>query len=121
MNMIEQRARLRREKDILDRLENVRRLIQMETTLETAEGCEYYSVYKNYVLETKEAFGKHLLDDLRDNIQFQLLSIAALCYGDNPDIGEPVPMLCWKHKQGEETHPADRFRDMWEDCLEWNA
>ena len=38
-------SRLRREQDILSRLENVKRLIEMETTLMTAEGAKKYAHY----------------------------------------------------------------------------
>lgn len=38
-------SRLRREQDILERLENVKRLIQMETTIITSMGAEQYANY----------------------------------------------------------------------------
>lgn len=37
MTKIEQESRLRREKDILDRIDNVKRLIEMEGTLLTVD------------------------------------------------------------------------------------
>lgn len=114
-------ARLRREQDILERVDNVRRLIQMEFTLEISEGCGLYSDYKPYVRHDNTAFGDRLIDDLRDEIQRQLLSITALCYGDNPDIGEPMPMLEWKINSASKKNPKDIFRDVWDECLEWNA
>ena len=114
------KAELRREQDILDRLDNVKRLIQMEYTLLTANGCELYRGYKNYVRKDDTAFGNHLINDLRNKIQLQLLSITALCYGDNPDIGEPMSMLSWNYDNSEQGHPEDRFREMWDSCLEWN-
>lgn len=113
-------ARLRQEQDILNRLENVRRLIQMETTLLTAEGarqwCHYYAVDRD---GKRFSAVNDLLHDLRDEIQVQLLSITALCYGDNPDVGEPTPMLEWKHNEG--FCSEDRFREVWDECLMWNA
>ena len=116
-------ARLRREQDILDRLENVKRLIQMEKTLLTCKGVDRYIGYKDYVRKDNTVFGNELLSDLRDVIQRQLLSIVALCYGANPDVGEPMPMLEWnvnaKFENGE--HPADRFWDVFDECLYWNA
>lgn len=91
MSAIEKKSRLRREQDILDRIENVKRLIQMETTLLTAEGAGNWSGYcmvdrKGQLIGSKAV--DNLLHDLRDTIQLQLLSITALCYGDNPDVGE---------------------------------
>ena len=120
MSKIEKDARLRREQDILDRLDNAKRLIQMETTLMTADRCGRYRSYKPYTLKENQAFGNNLLDSLREQIQMDLLSIVALCYGDNPDIGEPVPMLKWRQPVSGE-HPEDKFRAMWDECLEWNA
>lgn len=112
---------LRRKQDILDRIENVKRLIQMETTIMTANGAKKYA---NYCMVDRD--GKRLgsstdelLDDLRDEIQLQLLSITALCYGDNPDVGEPYPMLEWV--RGLNEHAEDKFRDAWKECLIWNA
>lgn len=112
---LEVNERLRREQNILDRLENVRRLIQMETTLLTATGAEYYPRFQMTDREGKAIGNKTLLEEVRDDIQLQLLSITALCYGDNPDVGEPDAMIEWK--EGSE----DRFRDTWEECLSWNA
>ena len=89
MNKIEINARLRQEQDILDRIENVKRLIQMETTLLTTEGTQMYSGYCQ-VDRNGQRLGSsvnNLLNDLREKIQLQLLSITALCYGDNPDLG----------------------------------
>ena len=123
MGAIEKKSRLRREQDILDRIENVKRLIQMETTLFTADGAETWKRY--YYVDSKgQRIGSlthDLLRDLRDTIQLQLLSIVALCYGDNPDVGEPVPMLEWNTSLEGEGHPADVFRDAWDKCLIWNA
>ena len=120
MSRIEVISRLRKEQDILERLKNVERLIQMETTLMTVEGAERYRRYKDYVRSEGRVFGQDLLTQLREEIQMQLLSITALCYGDNPDIGEPCPMLEWKSVENG-VHPADRFHEVWDDCLEWNG
>lgn len=121
MSKIEVNARLRREKDILERIENVKRLIQMETTLLTAEEARMYCTYCRTDRDGKRLGrpGDDLLHNLRDDIQLQLLSITALCYGWSPDIGEPAPMLEWK--SNEEFCSADRFRDVWEECMTWNA
>lgn len=113
----EMKSRLRREQDILDRLENVKRLIQMECTL-TTTGVPF-SRYKNHDKNGK-VFGDDVLHDLRGEIQLQLLSIAALCYGDNPDIGDPMPMLEWSVNGNYDGHPEDRFREVWDECLTWN-
>ena len=115
-------SRLRRERDILDRLDNVRRLIEMETTLLTVEGARMWCGYAMVDRHGNKCGGlsDDLLHDLRDTIQMQLLSITALCYGDNPDVGEPFPMLEWKTTEGN-GHPADEFHDMWDKCLTWNA
>lgn len=120
MSELEKKARLRREQDILDRIDNVKRLIQMETTLLTVEGTSSYIHYK-YSTSKDEALGSWLLNDIREQIQLQLLSIVALCNGDNPDIGEPAPMLEWNMDRGFEEHPEERFRDVWKECLMWNA
>lgn len=116
-------SRLRREQDILDRIENVKRLIQMEKTLLTCKGVERYISYKAYSRNDDKVFGDELLNDLRDEIQLQLLSIVALCYGANPDIGEPTPMLEWNTSAKFENneHPVDRFHDVFDECLIWNA
>lgn len=121
MVLNDEQSRLRREKDILDRLENVKRLIQMETTLMTAEGAKqwqgYYRVDRN-----GNRIGSavdDLLHDVRDEIQMQLLSLTALCYGDNPDVGEPTPMLEWK--TDNDFCSEDKFREAWDECLMWNA
>jgi hypothetical protein len=123
MGAIEKKSRLRREQDILDRIENVKRLIQMETTLLTADGAETWKRYCPVDSKGQRlgSFIDDLLHDLRDTIQLQLLSITALCYGDNPDVGEPVPMLEWNTSLEGEEHPADVFRDAWDKCLIWNA
>lgn len=120
MSELEKKARLRQEQDILDRIENVKRLIQMETTLLTAEGASSYMHYK-YSTSKGEAIGRRLLDDVREQIEFQLLSIVALCNGDSSDIGEPAPMLEWNTNKEFEEHPEERFRDVWKECLMWNA
>lgn len=110
------KSRIRREQDILERLENVKRLIQMETTIETTIGGNFGGYFK-VDREGKKYPGQNdLLHELRDEIQLQLLSVVALQYGDNPDIGEPAPMLEWKDNGGTE----DDFREMWEKCLTWN-
>lgn len=111
---------LRKEQDILDRLNDVKRLIEMETTLMTVKGA---GTWIRFVLTSND--GKWQSDDLlhqvRDEIQMQLLSIVALCYGDNPDIGEPTPILEWNTSYGGEDHPEDRFREVWDECLRWNS
>ena len=121
MNAINRSSRLRREQDILDRLENVKRLIEMETTLVTAEGTSGWSHYCMTGRDGKRIgdISNDLIYDLREKIQLQLLSITALCYGDNPDVGEPMPMLEWKDSSECNTH--DKFRDVWDECLCWNA
>lgn len=112
------KARIQRETDILDRIDAVKRLIQMETTLLSEMSPRYWAHYR-MVDKDGNPRGTDLLTELRDTIQLQLLSIVALCYGDNPDIGEPVPMLAWK--QTESSCPEDDFREMMRKCLEWNA
>lgn len=117
-----EKAILRREQDILDRLENVKRLIEMETTVVTAIGARQYIGYC-MVNRNGQRIGSSvddLLHDLQEEIQLQLLSIAALCYGDNPDLGEPYPMLEWRVSETDE-HSEDKFRDMWHECLQWNT
>ena len=104
----------RREQDILDRLENVKRLIEMRTTIRTVTGAEWYGAYHHTDRDGKE-FGQCLRDDLNEQIQLQLLSVVALCRGDNPDVGEPESMLEWTDF-GE-----DEFYETWEKCLRWNA
>ena len=122
MSKLEQDNRLRREQDILGRIENVKRLIQMETTLLSNENNHYWSAY---TLNTRdgETISNKLLNEVRDEIQMQLLSILAMCYGMNPDVGEPVPMLEWNTnvKDDENRHPADKFYDTFRECLIWNA
>lgn len=110
-------SRLRREQDILDRLENVKRLIQMETTIMTANGAKKYVGYCMVNRDGLKIGTDDLLRNLRDEIQLQLLSITALCHGDNPDIGEPYPMLEWV--SGLDENAEDKFRDVWEKCLKW--
>lgn len=119
MSELEKKARLRQEQDILDRIENVKRLIQMETTLLTSEGAKEYALYKSN--SDGRALGNGLLFEIREQIQLQLLSIVALCNGANPDIGEPAPMLEWNLDGEWSEHPEDRFHDMWHECLRWNA
>lgn len=106
---------LRREKDILDRLDNVRRLIEMETTLICGCGFRGWSRYRETDKNGEWISQRTLLEELRDEIQLQLLSITALCYGDNPDVGEPIPMLEFENGK------MDKFRETWEECLRWNA
>ncbi len=119
--MNEVNARRRRETDILERIENVRRLIEMETTLLTSEGSEKWCRYCMTDRDGKRIGSSidDLLHSVRGEIQLQLLSIVALCYGDNPDVGEPVPMLEWK--QNTDFCSEDRFREAWDECLLWNA
>lgn len=114
-------AERRREQDIIERLDNVKRLIEMEHTVLTANGAMGFCRYCNVDREGKRIGSSvdDLLHDLRGEIQLQLLSITALCYGDNPDIGEPVPMLEWN--RDNDYVSEDRFRDVWEQCLIWNA
>ena len=112
-------SRLRQEQDILERLENVKRLIQMETTIMTANGAEQYA---NYCMVDRNGqkiggYSDNLLHNLRDEIQLQLLSITALCHGDNPDVGEPYPRLEWTNMLDENSE--DKFRDVWDECLGW--
>lgn len=118
MNKLEIQSELRREQDILDRLENVRRLIQMEYTLMTSDGANRFKRFCQTDRDGKR-FGDDLLNELRDTIQLQLLSIVALCYGDNPDIGEPAPMLEWATDIG--CNAEDKFREVWGGCLRWNS
>lgn len=110
----------RREQNILERLESVKRLIQMETTLMTS--AQWYSDYRKTDRAGKVIgdISNTLLNDLRDDIQLQLLSVTALCYGDNPDLGEPFPMLEWTSEvDGKNSY--DTFHDVWDKCLIWNA
>lgn len=120
MNELEMKARLRQEQDILDRIENVKRLIQMETTLLTAEGARHFVSYSMTDRDGKRC-ELGLLIELRDEIEMQLLSIVALFYGKNPDIGEPAPMLEWNTNIDDERHPSYKFWDVFEECLVWNA
>lgn len=122
MSKVEEKAILRREQDILDRIENVKRLIQMETTILTAHNAKEYAAYCMVDCNGKRIgyICDNLLGNLRAEIQLELLSIVALCYGDNPDIGEPMAMLEWQKNGEYEDHPEDRFRDVWEECLGWN-
>ena len=113
MSTLEAKERLRREQNILDRLEGVKRLVQMETTLMTTEGAMRFR-------GCRDANGSPLLNEVRDEIQVQLLSLVALCYGDNPDIGEPGAMLEWGGEVDGE-HPEDYFRRTFDACLHWNA
>ena len=94
----------------------------MKTTLMTAEDASNYGSYKWYSRSDGKAFGAELIYDLSEVIQLQLLSIVALCNGDNPDLGEPCPMLEWQSMSNKQKkHPADRFYDVWKECLRWNA
>lgn len=113
-------SRLRRETDILERIENVKRLIEMETTLITGIGTRTWIGYK--AVDSKgQSYAQHnLLDDLRDEIRLQLLSITALCDGDNPDLGEPYPMLEWASEVDGE-NASDKLWEIWQKCLHWNA
>ena len=112
-------ATLRREREILDRLENVRRLIEMEATITTATGAKRFC---NYMMTDRAGnkLSKILLTELRDEIQLQLLSITALCFGDNPSIGEAGAMLEWAGTVDGE-NASDLFHNTWEKCLQWNA
>ena len=120
--MPEENDRLRKEAEILERLENAKRLIQMETTLLTAHGARMWCRYQMTDRDGKRVGLSidDLLHDVRGEIQLQLLSIVALCYGDNPDVGEPFPMLEW-NQRAEGFCPEDRFREVWDECLSWNA
>lgn len=113
MSTLEAKERLRREQNILDRLEGVKRLIQMETTLMTTEGATQFRKYR--LVDN----GSSLFNDVGDEIQVQLLSLVALCYGDNPDIGEPGAMLEWGGEVDGE-HPEDYFWRTFKACLHWN-
>ena len=120
--MSDKESRLRREADILERMDNIRRLIQMETTLMISNQHRW----RRYCMV--DGNGKKiglvnddLLHDVRSEIQLQLLSIVALCYGDNPDVGEPMPMLEWNMSTEQDEHPEDKFRRVWEECLIWTA
>lgn len=121
MSELVMRERKRREQNILDRLDNVRRLIEMETTILTVDGAKEYCRY--HMVDRKGNMIGDSVDDmlhnLRGKIQLQLLSITALCYGNNPDCGEPDTMLEWKSSEGYSVE--DKFRDTWEECLTWNA
>ena len=121
MNKMEIKETLRREQNILDRIDNVRRLIEMETTLLTVEGAEKFKRYHMTDREGKRCGSdiNDLLHELRDTIQLQLLSITAMCYGSNPDVGEPDAMLEWTVSRNVCTE--DVFRDTWDKCLNWNA
>ena len=115
-------SRLRREKDILERIDNVKRLIEMETTLTTGISTRQWIGYKAVDSKGQSYTHTNLLDDVREEIRLQLLSIAALCYGDNPDIGEPYPMLEWASSvEGSSDHPSDILWEVWQNCLRWNA
>lgn len=119
---MEKLSMLRREEDILERIENVKRIIQMENTILTAKGLYDCSRYYQVTRDGKKLGDESLLDKVRDEIQLQLLSIVALCYGDNPDIGEPMPMLEWNYSNSSQNENVkDMFRDMFEKCLQWNA
>jgi hypothetical protein len=85
----------------------------METTLMTTEGAKRFR-------GCRDANGRPLLNEVRDEIQVQLLSLVALCYGDNPDIGEPGAMLDWGGDVDGE-HPEDYFRRAFDTCLHWNV
>lgn len=122
MSKAENKARLRREQEILDRIENVKRLVQMETTILTTHNAKGYATYRRADRDGKRIgyICDDLLHDLRDEIQLELLSIVALCYGDSPDIGEPMAMLEWQLNGDYKDHPEDRFREVWKECLGWN-
>lgn len=119
--MSDENDRLRKEADILDRIENVKRLIQMETTMLTAHGARTWCHFCRVDRDGKRLGSSidDLLHEVRGEIQLQLLSIVALCYGDNPDVGEPWPMLEWK--ANEDFCSEDRFREVWDECLNWNG
>jgi hypothetical protein len=120
MSKEEIKARLREEQEILDRIDNVRRLIQMETTLMTGTGAQRFCGF-HMSRRDGQLVSSDLLNELREEIQMQLLSITALCYGDIPDIGEPMAMLEWNTSGTFSEHPEDKFHDVWEECLIWNA
>ena len=118
MATIENKDRLRREQGILDRLEDVKRLIQMETTIMTNKDAYAWRRYR--MRGTDDLGSSHeLLHELRDSIQLQLLSILALCRGDNPDVGEPAPMLAWNYPTDSCPCPAQKFYDVMGECLTW--
>ena len=104
---------------IIDRLDDVKRLIQMENTLLTASGIYHYRRFR-LTSQDGQQIGDDLIHSLRDEIQLQLLSIVALCYGDNPDLGEPSPMLEWVDTVDSQ-NAQDVFREVWKKCLIWNA
>lgn len=115
-------SRLRREQDILERIENVKRLIEMENTLLTGIGTRQWIGYKAVDSKGQSYSHHNLLDDLREEIRLQLLSITALCDGDNPDIGEPYPMLEWADSPNDSNdHPSDILWETWQNCLRWNG
>lgn len=120
MSAIENKDRIRREQDILDRLDEVKRLVMMENTLLTTKNAKPWC---HFIRTDKDGhqIGGDLLSELRDEIQLQLLSIVALCYGDGPDCGEPCPILEWNPNIKGEENAEDRFRRVWEECLEWNV
>ena len=121
MSDLEVKERLRQEQNIMDRIEGVKRLIQMETTLLTTQGARRFIGYSLTDREGKRIGSRNLLNEVREEIQLQLLSIVALCYGAHPDCGEPNAMLDWASDNVEGEHPADAFRDAFEKCLKWNA
>ena len=115
-------SRERRLQDILERIENIKRLIIMEHTLMTGIGVGHWRGYK--AVDSKGQAFKHqnLLDEVREEIRLQLLSVTALCDGDNPDLGEPYPMLAWANSPKDSNeHPADILWNVWQECLTWNA
>lgn len=105
---------LRKEAEILSRIDNVKRLIQMETTLAAAYGTWNWSRYCLVDREGSRIGNADLMQEIRDEIQVQLLSITAMCHGDYPDICDSFPML--EFKRGCE----DKFRETWDECLAWN-
>lgn len=114
---------LRKEQDILDRLENVKRLIQMDYTLRTVSGCEQYGSYREWHRGDEKAIGQPLIRELDDTIELQLFSIIRLCNGDGSDCGEPMPMLTWNmNYNGEHNkHPSDAMWALMQECFVWDA
>lgn len=120
MSKLKKDNRLRREQDILARIENVKRLIQMEGTLLINDNNHCWSRYTLIGRDRRE-ISNMLLDELRGEIEMQLLSILAMCFGKNPDTGEPAPMLEWNTDADVDEHPSDAFWTMFEKVLRWNA
>lgn len=120
MSSLVTESRNRRETDILERMDNVKRLIEMENTLMVCPGAYHWKGYKAVDSKGQSYSRRTLLDEVREEIKMQLLSIVALCDGDNPDIGEPYPVLEWRGSVDGE-HPSDVLWETWQKCLAWNG